>query len=135
MTRTATKAFSILMLACACATPSQMAAGPTVLGAEGEVKVADGPNGNTQVRVIIHHLADAAAVNPAGTVYVVWIQPAEGGLPQNVGQIQLDKDRVGKLEVVTPFKSFKVTVTSEPTSTATSPSSNPVLSTAISAKG
>ena len=117
----------------ACATPAQMTTGPTVLGADGQVKVAEGPNGNTLVKILIHHLAAPEKVSPGATVYVAWIQSGEGGLPQNVGQIQLTADQEGMLETVTPFKSFTVTVTAEPAPTATTPSGNPVLTTKIAA--
>ena len=128
-----TTTFAVVMLLGGCATPSAMSTGPTVIGAEGEVKVADGPNGNTKVKVVIHHLAAAEKVASGATVYVVWIQPTGGGASQNVGQITLDADRVGVLETLTPFKAFTVTVTPEPLATALAPSSNPVLSTQISA--
>lgn len=129
-----TLAFAAVALLSACAGPAKMTAGPTVLGAEGEVKVAEGPNGNTQVRIVIQHLADPSAVTPGGTVYIAWIQPAEGGLPQNMGQIQLDQNKEGKLETITPYKAFTVTVTAERLATASAPSSNPVLTTRIAAK-
>lgn len=127
-------AFAILGLISACATPSQMSTGPQVVGAEGEVKVAEGPNGNTLVRIAIHHLADPEKVSLGATVYVAWIQSSEGGVQQNVGQIQLNANQEGLLETVTPYKGFTVTVTAEKASTCTTPSSNPVLTTRIAAK-
>lgn len=126
--------FAVLTLVSGCATPAQMTTGPQVLGAEGEVKVAEGPNGNTLVKIAIHHLADPGKVNAGATVYVAWVQSSEGGAQQNVGQIQLNANKDGILETVTPFKSFTVTVTAEPLATATTPSSNPVLTTKIAAK-
>jgi hypothetical protein len=117
-----------------CATPSQMTTGPSVLGADGQVKVTDGPNGNTVVKIKIQHLAPASKVVAGATVYVAWIQATEGGTQQNIGQIQLNADEEGTLETVTPFKGFTVTVTAEPTATATTPGSNPVLITKIVSK-
>ncbi len=129
-----TLAFSLCGLIVGCATPSQMTSGPQVLGAEGEVKVAEGPNGNTLVKIAIHHLADPAKVNAGATVYVAWIQSSEGGPVQNVGQIQLNAQKEGLLDTLTPFKAFTVTVTAEQDSAAVTPSSNPVLTTKIAAK-
>ena len=134
MRATNTLSFALLSLLVACATPAQMTTGPSTLGADGQVKVAEGPNGNTLVKIAIHHLADPAAVKAGSTVYVAWIQSAEGGQQQNVGQIQLNADKEGVLETVTPFKAFTVTVTPEPLSTATTPSGNPVLTTRINAR-
>ena len=134
MRATHTMVFALLALVGGCATPAQMTTGPQVLGADGQVKVADGPNGNTLVRIAIQHLADPAAVKAGSTVYVAWIQSSEGGQQQNVGQIQLNANKEGMLETVTPFKSFTVTVTAEPLSTAMAPSSNPVLTTKIAGK-
>ena len=118
----------------ACATPAQMTTGPSVLGAEGQVKVADGPNGNTLVNILIHHLAAPEKVSPGATVYVAWVQASEGGSQQNVGQIQLDSNQSGRLDTVTSFKNFTVIVTAEPVATAATPTGNPVLSTKISGK-
>ncbi len=114
-----------------CAARAAMVPGPTVLGAEGQVKVAKGDNGNTMVKISIRHLAPAEQVTPGGTVYVAWVQPKDGGPAQNVGQIQLTANREGLLETITPFKDFTVTVTSEQLPTATTPSSNPVLTSVI----
>ena len=122
---------AILVMISGCAAPAQMTAGPQVLGAEGEVKAAAGANGNTQVKIVIRHLADPEKIKPGATVYVAWIQPKDGGLPQNAGQIQLTNNQEGQLDTITPFRSFRVTVTAEQTATATSPSSNSVLTTDI----
>lgn len=121
---------AVLALA-ACATPAQMTTGPSVLGADGQVKVSEGPNGNTLVKIVINHLATPEQVSAGATVYVAWIQSGEGGAQQNVGQIQLNAEKEGTLETVTPFKAFTVTVTAEPMATASSPTGNPVLSTKI----
>lgn len=115
----------------ACATQAAMKPGPQVLGAEGQVKVSKGDNGNTLLKISIRHLAPAEQVTPGGTVYVAWVQPKDGGPAQNVGQIQLTDNRERLLETVTPFKDFTVTVTSEKNATPTTPSSNPVLTTVI----
>lgn len=115
----------------ACATPSLMVAGPSVLGAEGQVEVKKGPNGNSLVKVVIHHLASPDKVAPGAKVYVVWIQSVDGGSQQNVGQIELNSNQEGVLETVTPFKSFIVTVTAEPASSATSATGSSVLTTRI----
>jgi hypothetical protein len=124
---------TLLGLMAACATPAQMTTGPSVLGADGQVKVAEGPNGNTLVKIAIQHLAEPEKVSAGATVYVAWIQSGEGGSQQNVGQIQLNANREGMLETVTPFKAFTVTVTAEPTATAATPTGNPVLTTKIAA--
>ncbi len=118
----------------ACVTSSEMTTGPSVLGADGQVDVADGPNGNTLVKVSIRHLAPAERVSAGATVYVAWIQSGDGGSQQNVGQIRLDGDRAGMLETVTPFKTFTLTVTAEPLATAATPTANPVLTAKIAPK-
>ena len=125
--------FSILAVV-GCATPSQMTTGPSVLGADGQVNVAEGPNGNTLVKIVIHHLASPGKVSAGATVYVAWIQASEGGAQQNVGQIKINTDEEGMLETLTPFKRFTVTVTAESAPTAATPTGNPVLTTVIAAK-
>ncbi len=124
----------LALIITACVTSSEMTTGPSVLGADGQVNVADGPNGNTLVKVAIRHLAPAEKVAAGATVYVAWIQSGEGGSPQNVGQIRLDDDRAGVLETLTPFKTFTLTVTAEPLATAASRTSPPVLTAKIAPK-
>jgi hypothetical protein len=110
-----------------------MDAASSVPGAKGDVKVANEKSGNTKVKVEVEHLAPAALVtdveNP-GTNYVVWIQGPKG-LPQNVGVLDVGKDRKGKLETKTPFKQFTVYVTLETSPTVIVPLGERVFDTRI----
>jgi hypothetical protein len=87
-----------------------------------------GPNGNTTLTVEVEHLAPPDKVAQDASVYVVWARPHVGDQPmQNLGALQVDDDRKGKLETVTPLKSFDVIVTPESSSQVTKPAHDPVL--------
>src|SRR5687768_3407558 len=80
---------------------------------EGVALVSEGPNGNTALRVKVKHLAYPQRVAAGAEVYVVWVTPHDGGRPQNVGVMMIDKELEGSLNTVTPLKKFKVSVTPE----------------------
>ena len=104
----------------------------SVPAAEGKVKVANEKNGNTKVKLEVSHLAPPAlaaadTTTPATeATYVVWIRPPTGA-PQNVGVLDVGKDRKGKLETTTPFKEFTVSVTLERNPAVTVPRGERVL--------
>src|SRR5262245_25758610 len=98
--------------------------------AQGQVIVKPQKNGNTDVKVQVAHLADPGAVYNGTSTYVVWLKP-EGGTPQNLGPLQLDKNKNGNVETTTPFKTFDIMVTAEADSTVTHPSLNRVFTSSV----
>ena len=101
----------------------------SVPAAIGKVKVANEKDGNTDVKVMVEHLALADNLKDQST-YVVWIKP-DNGAPQNVGILQVGKDRKGSLETKTPFKEFTIMVTAETSAAATIPTGQTVLDTRV----
>jgi hypothetical protein len=104
-----------------------------VPAAKGEVKVANEKDGNTKVKVEVEHLAPAPLVSDVevpGSTYVVWIKPTNGPA-QNVGVLDVGKDRKGKLDTKTPYKEFRVYVTLERSPAVTFPRGERVLDTRI----
>jgi len=116
-----------------CAKNEQMmvASGETP-AAEGKVTTEEGDNGNTAVRVEVKHLAPASRVAPDATTYVVWVHPL-GQSIQNVGALKLDDDLVGRLELVTSHKTFRIIVTPEAQATLSTPSHRAVFTVDVSA--
>jgi hypothetical protein len=100
--------------------------------AQGKVEVAaKSKDGTRQIEVEVKHLARPSAVFDGTTTYVVWVKP-EGGRPENVGALALDKDLKGDLKTKTPYKVFDVMVTAEMSPGTTLPSlNNEVFSTRI----
>lgn len=98
---------------------------------EGVALVSEGPNGNTALRVKVKHLAMPHKVADGAEVYVVWVTPHDGGRPQNVGILTVDKELEGTLNTVTPLKKFKVTVTPEMSGEVQTPTNEFVFSTDI----
>ncbi len=117
-----------------CASTWPLTGGTVVPAAEGYATSKTGDNGNTEVAVNVKHLAQPAKVAAGATVYVVWATPTDGGAATNVGAFLVDKDLNGRLETKTPLHTFQLTVTPEPSGTATSPSGPVVMAARITAK-
>jgi hypothetical protein len=112
-----------------CITPMElpMEASSSLPASEGVALVSEGPNGNTALRVKVKHLAYPQRITQGAEVYVVWVTPHDGGRPQNVGVMMIDKDLEGTLNTVTPLKNFKVTVTPETSGQVQVPTNEPVF--------
>jgi hypothetical protein len=103
----------------------------TVPAAEGTVKVAAEKDGNTKVKLQVKHLALPSAAFDESSTYVVWLKPDDGGAPQNVGVLFVDKNLKGNLETRTGLKEFEVMVTAEHTSEAVTPSERVVMNAKV----
>jgi len=112
--------------------------------ASGEIAVSDGPNGNTRLKIRVHHLAPAQRIAREATGYVAWVVPYHGtnraasteqqsgdGEQSNIGAIQLDPDLNGTLNTLTALRHFDVSITPEASPSATQPSNPPVLTASI----
>lgn len=108
-----------LVVACAHQVPLQSTA--FVPAAAGQLKLKEGPSGNTRLKVEVEHLADPGKVVPGASTYVVWVQSNDSNV-QNVGALRVDDDRKGRLETTTPYGNFQIFITAEPGATATRPS-------------
>lgn len=107
---------------------STMNAAPATPAAKANIDAREGENGNTKLEVEVEHLAPPASVAQDASVYVVWAKPHAGDpTAQNLGALQVDSDRKGKLDTVTPLRSFDVLVTPESSSQVTRPTHDPVL--------
>ncbi len=103
-----------------------MSSSDSVPASEGTIRVSEGNNGNAKVMVHVKHLATPSRVVSDATVYVVWIQPPNA-LKKNVGVLIVDSNLEGRLDTVTPFRRFQVTVTPESSGQAEQPMHEPVL--------
>lgn len=107
---------------------SKMNAAPATPAAMANIDAREGDNGNTKLEVEVQHLAPPASVAQDASVYVVWAKPHAGDpTAQNLGALQVDSDRKGKLETTTALRSFDVVITPESSSQVTKPSHDPVL--------
>lgn len=110
----------------------KLAAGPQLPAAHGEVKVKEGKNNDTYLRLVVHNVLRPEQLAPNASALVVWAKAtAPGGEPQNIGILQLDDNMDGKLDTMTPFIDFDLMVTAEPTMTASSPSGAPIFTTHV----
>jgi hypothetical protein len=98
----------------------------SVPAASAVAKVSQDDNGNTIVDLKVKHLAKPENLNPAKSVYMVWIQP-HGAAPIKQGQLQVNDNLEGELKTPTTYKSFEIFVTAEDSAAVNSPSGQEVL--------
>lgn len=131
----------------------QLQSGPQNPASQGEVKTKLTSDNNTEVTVTVKHLAPPDRLAQGATTYVVWARPAEmpsargeksATYPErqavsgrtengvyNLGGLKINKDLDGELDTVTPFHSFELFITPEPSSSVTTPNGERALWTTI----
>jgi hypothetical protein len=97
---------------------------------EGTVQANAAANGNTRLEVAVKHLSSPSKVASDASVYVVWIQPHDAQI-QNVGALEVNDDLVGKLSTTTPHRTFKLTITPEPSARMAMPTHPAVFSSDV----
>lgn len=95
--------------------------------ATGTIEFNKGEQGNNKVSIEAKYLAIPKDLGQNYSTYVVWLDPGQGRNPTPIGTLRPDKNRNAKLEVATPFKSFRVLVTAESSSTPSGPSDLVIL--------
>ncbi len=124
-----------LMLGAGCGSQTyQLIPGERSPAAKGTVKVDRSPNDNSKIEVEVKHLPPPQNLDPSLSTFVVWVEPTNGRPATNLGQLQIDSDRNGKIEAVTPFEQFRVWVTAEANPTPQRPSSYVILRTDVHEK-
>lgn len=104
-----------------------------VPGAEGSVKITKDRNSNYSIHIDVLHLAEPKKLQPAKSVYLVWMQ-TEDNSTKNIGILNsssslLSKTLKASLHTVTPFKPTRIYVTAEDDSKITFPAGETVLTT------
>jgi hypothetical protein len=100
----------------------------TVAATQAEVKTDKDNNDNPVVELKVKHLAPPQNLQPAKSVYVVWVETADGKL-FNAGRLRLNDDLEGEIRVMTPYPRFKLVVSAEDDALASSPGSQRVIET------
>jgi hypothetical protein len=109
-------------------TPSQPAA-------QGTVTIGSEKDGNRTVEVRVHHLSPPERATAGARIYVVWLVPRAGGVPQNIGVLTLGDDLAGSLMSTTSQRDFDILVTAEENPGATSPSARNVMRASVKLTG
>lgn len=115
-----------LLLVAACDKKVKFTISPAVPAATVKGKVSKDRNGNTTVSFEVRNLASPENLTPPRKFYVVWIQPP-GQMPENRGQLTLNKRLTGKKTVTTPHREFDVFITAEDTMTGTFPAGEQIM--------
>ncbi len=131
--RTCVAALALATLA-GCGTTFAMTPDASVPFAKGEVDASFEKGGNGRMVVKVEHLGPPAKLNPAATVYVVWLRPKkdkEDPRPTNVGALNVNDGFSGDLEFTTPFSAFDLSITPEMAADVTEPAGRDILKTTI----
>lgn len=105
-----------------------LAASEQIPAAQGQVRVKDAGNNNTQIDLSINHLAPPQKIDAQATTFMVWAKPSsELRRAQPLGALVVDKDLQGKLTATTPYRNFEVFVTAETSSQVEDPSGDRLL--------
>jgi hypothetical protein len=108
------------------------ASGQNIAG-KGTVTVKNDHNENTVMSIDVKHLAPPERVSAASTTYVVWLSPTDKTTgPQNLGALAVDEHLNGKLKTSTPFSSFELFITAEPSPTVLEPTGEHMFWTKVS---
>ena len=124
------------LTAASCAGPKEvrLAGNGDIPAAESTVKVGTNENGNTTFDLTVKHLALPQRVDPAATVYVVWLRGDDSAArSQNMGALKVDDALNGSYSGVTPLREFELFVTAEASASGTMPSGPALLHTNVSA--
>lgn len=126
-------AIAVLTIAACTARPRsiRMTTSSAIPAAQGTVTASSSANGNTALRIEVHHLAPPERVASGATTYVVWAQARDVGTSQNLGALRVGSDLRGELNTVTPLQSFTMFITAEPSPTTSMPSSSQLLTVSI----
>lgn len=112
-------------------TEYRMTSGSAVPAAAGVVTVRSESGGNQRVVVAVEHLAAPGRAFSGMSTYVVWLVPANGAGPQNMGALATGEDLKGRLQIQTPYKSFDIFVSAEAAPNVAKPSENQVLTAKV----
>ena len=122
-------------LSCAGRNELQLTSSPDIPGAQSTAKVSTTDNGNTQIDLIVEHLASPERIDQDATVYVVWVRGNEADAqPQNLGALKVNDDLKGSISATTPLRSFDLYVTAEPSQLSTAPKGRTLLYTTVAMK-
>ena len=125
------------LTAWSCAGPSQLrlTSSPDIPGAQSTAKVSTTDNGNTQIDLIVEHLASPERVDPGASVYVVWVRGHEAeAQSQNLGALKVDDNEKGSISATTPLRSFDLYVTAEASQQSSVPKGKTLLYTTVAMK-
>src|SRR5881396_251516 len=93
---------------------------PLLASAHGEAEV-EGRKGYIEIKAELKDLQPASRFGPEFLTYVLWAITPEGR-PLNLGEVLLDENNRGTLDVTTDLQAFGMIVTAEPYFAVTQPS-------------
>lgn len=113
-----------------CAQTIQMDRTKIVPAAAGAVKVTQDDNKNAMVAMEIQRLAPPENLTPPKKTYMIWARSSSEQLFP-LGQLKVDDEGAGKFSGSVPSDNFRVLITAEESTAASSPSEQVVLSTSF----
>lgn len=100
----------------------------TVPATQAELKTSQDDNDNSVATLKVKHLAPPQNLQPARSLYVVWVETADGKV-FNAGRLKLNDDLEGEITIMTPYPRFRLIVSAEDDPLTGRPGSQRVLET------
>lgn len=124
---------SVLFVLSSCSKKISFDTSTIVPAAQGAVKIKKDNNKNHTIDIKIKNLAEPDRLQPAKSVYVVWMVTDDNGV-KNIGQLISSKGLFSSLleaslKTVTPFVPTRIFITAEENSDITVPNSEVILNT------
>ena len=120
---------------CAGSNQLRLTSSPDIPGAQSTAKVSTTDNGNTQIDLVVEHLASPDRVDPGATTYIVWVRGNEAeAQSQNLGALKVDENEKGSISATTPLRSFNLYITAEASQLSTTPTGKTLLYTTVAMK-
>jgi len=124
---------SVLFVLSSCSKKISFNTSTVVPAAQGAVKINKDNNKNHTIDIKIKNLAEPDRLQPAKSVYVVWMVTDDNGV-KNIGQLISSKSLFSSLleaslKTVTPFVPTRIFITAEENSDITVPGSEVILNT------
>jgi hypothetical protein len=109
---------------------TSLTASPEVPAARGEVRIGEDGNQNVRLDLRVEHLAEPSRLTPPRQAYVVWILPL-GAPAVRQGQLVVNDDLEGRIEMTTPHRTFELLVTAEQSAAPDRPGDQVIFRTTI----
>lgn len=123
-------AMMILIAFQSCATKAYFLTSAVVPAAEGEVMIKQNKNNNYVIKMSISNLAEIDRLQPAKTVYVVWME-ADQAYTRNIGMVTSSSNLNVSFETTATLKPTRIFITAEEDGTVQYPGSMVVLTTGV----
>ncbi len=113
-------------------TNSTLSKNKKIAGADGKITITTTSTNGNRLELYIKHIGAPNRIDSRARNYIVWELPKGfSNKPQSLGPLKLDKNYTGRLNTVTPFRSFDIFITAESATNPLQPTGEKLLWTTV----